>query len=809
MIGEADYRNVTSAVRTPRVAAFIEESNPYWRTAVASLIRIFSHTWGGKYFLIVPTDGSRIKDKFWELLEAYSPDYLAMYSVTLADLEEAAPDQYEARVAQLRTAWRFSNGFDDWFKRHRYREKISEFAIEPDLQIQLKNRLAPFHHGENLIVWNKFVRGHGGDFPFTKVTDINPQAHQPVKYLVLPPTTDDLDVRALLLSQVGDLDQDILDAYGALGVPSTSLSDQYDVGELLELATKESRGPSRFRPKSDLAVDLEESAVGGANDEVVGHMPFQASMLHLAEYYRLDTHRVEEPVTVVVGDTADDFCLYYCLSRLHDGVYWIPQKWLEEGERRRINNKRLRRRGRPPLPYSGNARLVSTILWLIYQEARSRHGERQLDVRSVSLRGEDLQRSVSMMEKAQVVAAEDFLQRTTVRALADSSTTCVARVIEENNFMTQQDMVFINGNSVGRLATPKPKNFSLIDPAKHRWLTQVDIAEYAVPPLSFLGSKIAATHESRASIDGIVYLCPGFITVGGDIDANLTRPKLSLVEPHEILRQYFAEAGLEIQPSDKGNYVLDTIHRFGGLAEAAKFLAASSTRGIFDLFLRPRSDGHVDYLSDERKAFVNFDGVKSCVGDDASAIIDELIGKDILRRGLIFQCVRCRLVRWYDVASLTTKFVCGRCSQMQQFTRINWKTPEEPRWYYALAETVYQCHRHDSYLTIVALDHLRARSKISFQFLPEIDVTNFPSAGESQEIDIACMVDNLIVIGECKTEPLKPSHTDKYEALATKLGRRPDEIVFATSNRQVSGAFRLKLSGMRGASVLTGNDLLI
>ncbi len=61
-----------SAARTWRFVAFTDESNPYWQTAVAALIRIFSLTWGGKYFLIVPTDecGKRIKGKFWELLEA-------------------------------------------------------------------------------------------------------------------------------------------------------------------------------------------------------------------------------------------------------------------------------------------------------------------------------------------------------------------------------------------------------------------------------------------------------------------------------------------------------------------------------------------------------------------------------------------------------------------------------------------------------------------------------------------------------------------------------------------------------------------
>jgi hypothetical protein len=278
----------------------------------------------------------------------------------------------------------------------------------------------------------------------------------------------------------------------------------------------------------------------------------------------------------------------------------------------------------------------------------------------------------------------------------------------------------------------------------------------------------------------------------------------------DIMRQYFEEAGLKIQPSDKGNYLTDTISRFGDLAAAATFIRDPKTRAILDLFLIEQSadDGHVVYLQEERRAFISYDGVSRCVGSDAARVIDELVGKDILKRGLALLCNRCRLASWYDLAHLTKDFTCRRCGQTQQFTKANWKSPDEPRWYYALAETVYQCYTHNSYLTILALDHLRARSKAGFEYLPEIDVLDFPSQGEKHEIDIACLVDNLIVIGECKTEALRPRDARKYEALAAMLGRRPDDIVFATSLDQVSEAFQARVDAMLGASVLTANDLI-
>lgn len=811
MIGEADYRSITSAVRTPRFVAFIDEKNPYWHTAVTSLIRVFSQTWGGKYFLIVPTDGKRIKDKYWELLESYSPDYLGKYQLMLADLEEADPAEYKAVYDRSRKNWKFSQDFDEWFQKEKYHSPIGNFAIDRSLEQELKNRLAPTHHDTH-VVRETLIRDHGMGFPFTKITDINPNAHRPVKKLVLPKPTTDMDLRAMVLSQSGDLDPPTLEEYTKQGVSATTLPDDYKTEDMVEAVMRGGVDPTDLKVKKDLADQFkdEPGASWTPDEDFVMHMPFQASMLHLGWYYRLDTHRDwEEPVTVVIGDSVDDFCLYYCLSRLHGGVFWLPNKWLDECERRRVNNLRLRRRGRPTRPYTQTASVADVIVRLLYRAIDFGQHEKSIELRSVTLDAEALKRTLRIMDR--VHWGGEFSSHARVKSLSDKSTECIVRVIEANNYSNQQDMVFIHGKSVGRVATPKPKNFSFIDPANHRWMTSSQITEYTPPPLPFLGAQVALTHESRVATDGIVYLCPSIGYFGGDIDAILARPQLVIVPPQEIMRQYFAEAGLEIQPSDKGNYLSDTIDRFGGLEAAAKFIAEPDTRGLLDLFAlikKSAADGHVVFLREEGRAFVNYDGVNGCVGNDKAApLIDELIAKDILRRGLIFLCIRCRLASWYDLAALSTEFTCRRCGQKQQFTKANWKMPEEPRWYYALAETVYQCQTHNSYLTILALDYLRKRSKESFHFLPEIDVINFPR-GERHEIDVACLLDGRIILGECKTEPLRPSHADKYEALAVALMRRPDEIVFATTREEVSEAFRLKVGRISGATILTGKDLL-
>jgi hypothetical protein len=812
MIGEADYRSVNSAVRTPRLAVLIDERSPHWRTAIASLVRSFSQTWGGKHFLIVPTDGKRIKDKFWELLEAYSPDYLGTYASTLADIEEADPDVYKAAVDNLRQGWKFDSSFDEWFEKQKYASRIGEFSIDPALDTELRNRLSPIMATDK-AARHSLIRGHGLGFPFTNVHDINPNANQPVRRVVLPKRTANLDLRNLVLSQSGDLDKEASDEYAAQGVAVETLPDDYRTEDMVTALLQGSVDTADIRLKKALAEQLppDQSAPWTPDEDYVGQMPFQASMLHLARYYLLSTHRDwEEPVTVVIGDAVDDFCLYYCLARLHDGAYWLPKAWLDDSDRRRRNNIRLHRNGRPTRDYSETASVANAILRTIYKAVGYGQDGKRINLLSASLGQDELRRELRTLDRIHWGIAGNLSRHADIKPLESSSTNCVARIIEQNNYTNQQDMVFIGGRSVGRIATPKPKNFSVVDPSNHRWMTSFDISQYSPPPLPGLGAQIAPTHESRVAIDGIVYMCPGIAYFGGDIDVALTRPQLALVSAQEILRQYFAEAGLEVKPSDKGNYLSDTISRFGDLATAASFIRSGESRAILDLFMTEKStdDGRVVHLQAESRAFVNYDGVHQCVGSNATGVVDHLVGKDILRRGLVFLCLRCRLASWYDVAELTSEFTCHRCSLKQQFTKANWKSPDEPRWYYSLAETVYQCYTHNSYLTILVLDHLRQRAKTSFQYLPEIDVLNFPKPGEIHEIDVACLVDNRIFVGECKTEALKPTHTKKYETLATMLPRRPDGIVFATTHQAVSSAFQQAAAGIAGSLVLTGSELL-
>ena len=70
------------------------------------------------------------------------------------------------------------------------------------------------------------------------------------------------------------------------------------------------------------------------------------------------------------------------------------------------------------------------------------------------------------MSAASYAGGGGIAQHAAARELSETSTSCVARVMEENNYRNKQALVFIGDKSVGHVATPKPKNFSSLVWAK-------------------------------------------------------------------------------------------------------------------------------------------------------------------------------------------------------------------------------------------------------------------------------------------------------------------------------------------------------
>ncbi|MFD7158821.1 hypothetical protein ACFV9C_29770 [Kribbella sp. NPDC059898] len=807
MKGVGDYRNITATVRTPRCAILINENSKHWRFAAKTAIAHFSEVWGGRYFLLIPTDGVRVKEKFWELLEAYSPDYIGQYRPTFADLEEAEPDRYAEVKERNREQFDrddISGDFEKFFRERADSSDIEELHISDQLQKELINRLSPFHLSGR-AVQHYLSRRDGFAFPFTKMPAILPFAHRQVQRITLPPAIDDPVGALMTHTRTGAATEAYLDQLRSHGIAAEAPPSECDAWQFVQYALGGRGGWATVVGNGTWEPDADYDKT----------TPFAISSLHLARYYRTDKQMTYlEPVVVVLGDTVDDFCFYYSLSRLHDDVYWLPLSWLSEAYRGLMASRRRRTAGEEVDEPTNQQRLARFIVNQLPQKIDYGHHDKRIELRSMSLSLAQLRARKRQVVGLSYLGVDQGLSSIICKDISETATACIGSAMEENNYAAFESAVFIDGESVSPVDTPKPKNFSKINVPEHYWLTSLVVEDYMPPPLPYLGSETlklrGLTPELRVANDGLVYQCPNMAYFGGDADVVTVRPKLVLLDEMTILGKYFGDAGITIKYSDKGNYFLDTIRRFGSLREAGEFIRAKSTRSILDGYMAKvnEADGTVIYLDADQRAYLNFGAFQRYIGDEAAAavLIDSLVGREVLERGLILRCERCRLSSWYSLNFLTAEFSCNRCGLTQQFTRSHWKNPSEPHWYYKLVETIYQCYENNSHVTIQVLYKLLQESTHAFHFAPELDLFGFPQ-GKKSEIDISCVLDGQIILGECKTEPLRPTHVKKYAQLASALSRRPDRIVFATTAESISSEFMESISGLRGSEALAFSDL--
>jgi len=193
-------------------------------------------------------------------------------------------------------------------------------------------------------------------------------------------------------------------------------------------------------------------------------------------------------------------------------------------------------------------------------------------------------------------------------------------------------------------------------------------------------------------------------------------------------------------------------------------------------------------LKDERR-YLNFAAIVKLVGGIPSAIevIDDYISKEVFYRGLILKCSRCSNVDWFSISEITHTFTCRRCGKNQQFRKSNWKHPDEPSWFYKLDEIANQALVNNSVVPILTLGALREKCNDSFLFCPELRISEHGTEKHFMELDICCIPDGKLCIGEAKsngtlaTKGVSASTAaTKYRDLAVKLGAT--RVVFSTSS---------------------------
>lgn len=746
------FQTFITRLRPHRVAILTDIADPDWQKTCLRIIEYLSQIWGGAHSIIIPTDGKTISDTFWEILSAFDADILCRYQKSGSDIAQNTPDIFEGWVKE-----ELKEAIDPETAEPRIRASLLEAPIEDptflseNLERQFLIRLSPLHFGGFFKV-NYVSSSDVPSYPLTSVSDVIDKVENVPDHIFevkndIPPTLSTPPV-LWMLAESGIANKNYqarLEAKGITTIPKFLMNDsEYDV----------------------IKWGIQPSTVFGANS------PFAISRLALKGVGPV-SRMFNVPSVIIVGDTLNDFCLYYALSRMQGRALWMPDWFMpKDGD---------------PFP----SRMVKAIR--IMEEMARRENSRAFDVVSTSVDAEKLDALVETMKKhiqMSTFARKDPSDISYVRTLSGKP----LRWYVAKNVERITTHMLLNDELPGTFESPVPSVFTEVDPGNHRWLVELTFANSLTPRHPALGAHLvkgANVGESRAAIDGATYTCPGAGVFGSDIEFQILRPSITVPDAERIFRIAFDNCGYECKVADKGAYGQSAIDKFGGLELIAKALREEKSAALLQKFRDtkpPGDDVHDggDYLRDKRR-YLNFACISKIVGnDDAANTIDEYISKGIFYRGLVLHCKRCDDTSWFSIDEIGQTFTCRRCGTKQQYVLSSWRYPSEPSWYYKLDEIVYQMLSHDGDVPILALDVMRAQSKDSFLYSPELAIRKKDTEKWEMEIDICCIANGRMYIGEAKSNDSLKSDTKnpvkavgRYRHFAEGLGATG--VIFATS----------------------------
>jgi hypothetical protein len=367
-------------------------------------------------------------------------------------------------------------------------------------------------------------------------------------------------------------------------------------------------------------------------------------------------------------------------------------------------------------------------------------------------------------------------------------------VFNTDNYAVPTTQQVVEGKAAGFFPTPKPKGFTRIVPYEHRWISELRVEGLSYPRHLALGEwlirhPLLGTQGARTGKYGLCYICPNVAYFGGDVDTILIRPELSVPPAQAVFERVAKAAGLSCALSDKGFFSRDLVLKMGGLEYAAALLREPRHFAVLETYL---IDGKAQsaagrYLSSDGRRYLSLGDVSTILGDptEAVSLIDTLVEGSLVRRGTVLKCQYCRTADWFSMGDLADGFICKRCARKQAIQRKHTLGTAEPVWYYQLDEIAYQGIRNDMHVPLLTLDYLRRKNK-SFSYADELEIWKPNEPKPFIEIDLCCICDGTLTIGEAKTTERiegggkrERQSLAKYREAAVFLGAR--RFVLATS----------------------------
>lgn len=741
------FKIITTALRPQKIVSFIDSNEVDWIDISSSIIDFYSQCWGGNYNLIIPTNGTKIDNIFLEILKIYDPDYVYIYKKSYVDIKLNNPVKYKQILDKKYDTYYKSNPkilkekFTEEFENQVIYNFITSFNINPKTKNEILNYTNPFNIKFDYLLANEQVQ-----WPLTHIVDI--LFSTKLIGLIDVNIQNEKIFKLLCMSKLGS----------AKWLKNIDEKNFYENSNKKAFYHDSKMLITDKKVKEDQFYEFLKSILLNKNLVENGKInPYAATMINLGFYRPLNYISSKDPIVIVVGNEIEDFCLYYNISRLKDNVFWIPL---------------------PPKKNKNLNFFISALSKIIIAKFHSRSHKRIIFIsKSIILR--ELKKFIKTYEDNEFI--KTAIQKEAVENDLVKILPYFYKIYELNNYNNIYIEQFISNRSINFVNTPLPKaehfNLNKIDTSTFRWINDLSIglkkdenndSRYILPKKAAFSNHlfdidIQGTENEliRVTNEGFSYIGPT-LSVGSmrDFVENvISKQKIKLLEPIDIFQTIFNSLGLKIKLSDKGSYLNETIKKFGSLKELASLLLDKKVFNLFKCFIKPRQkiEGNEPgiFLSSDRRRYLRFEDIKKVLRVNTQNLIDMFINIGVIHRGFIFKCSKCRNADWYAIKEIDNSFICKRCSNKEKYRVNNWSLKHEsnePKWYYKLDEIVHQGFAAHMETPIFTLFRIFNSSKKSFIYVPEINIYKENSREKPKEIDICCISDGEIIIGECTIE---------------------------------------------------------
>lgn len=784
------YRTIFTSLRPQKIVTLIDLDDDSWMDSSMRIIEYYSQLWGGNYNLIIPTDGKKIDDIFLKILKEYDPDYIYKYSKSLLDLKYINNKEYIEKMSiDIEKAKKATPGIDEfrlaeWVEENAGISEYKELIISEELKQKLLEELNPLYERDDFIISHSIGAEQRPSYPLTNIIEIFKSSG--LEKIIDFKINDSKVLQLLSYSIVGS-------AKYVKIINKDNQKERFKTKNLFEITSEAFEEKIIERENIDGFLDFiyqnRYSSQYEKMEKILKYTPFELTMKNLVNLQLIDQRRpeIKDTAVIVVGDKLEDFCLYYNLMKLKKDAIWLPYNLIkQEG-------------------------LLDDYLVKMYiaisGKSRKMNDKKDIVFTSTTLNLNEIENVLKICKEYDIGIDEGKIL---ISKDLDKLMPYMNYVYEKDNYTNINVEPFLGNESINLINIPLPKssNFNIqnINPLEFRWITDVKIGTkksgnldrgYLLPLKkifsNYLFDKRVYSTYTRVSKDG-VSLCGPYYTPFAQGDSitnvvNINRPRIKVLDDYDVFKIMFEDIGYSIDLSDKGKYLLESLLKVDSLEELSKIFLDEKQFNLLKKFIDKKDVTESNYIIDNR-LYIDFETIKEIFGEDTESFIDSYIKRNILYRGFIFKCSRCDNTDWYEISEIDNNFKCRRCSNVQPYLKNNWKlknSPNEPKWFYKLDEVFYQGLDNDMYVTVLTLNKLQKNSERSFIYIPEIVLVEKENKERLQkmEIDICCLCDGEIIIGECKkTEKLE--NTEKKEKAILKslanifLKLKADKCLFST-----------------------------